>query len=314
MKYNVGWWERKQAQNWRTLPEPILGLFSLFLCLRVTSLRCSIQYGIRKEETLFSNTMKWPTRLWLIRHDTSAYNMLRDKKAHDSLYQEFLKAFDTNPESDTTQALARLVSQKFALGIGDAETPLADLEAKRAITVGQALRKECAALPDVIFVSPYHRAKATLAGLVKGFPELGEIQTYEEERVREQEHGLSLIYNDWRVFHALHPEQRKLRELEGPYWYRYPQGENVPDVRERNRSWLTTLTREFSTQSVFVVTHHLNILATRANLERLTAERFIELDERDKPINCGVTAYHGDSTASRNGRLHLAYYNRRYYS
>ena len=99
----------------------------------------------------------------------------------------------------------------------------------------------------------------------------------------------------------------------GPYWYRYPQGENVPDVRDRNRSWTTTLTRDFVGKKVLAVTHHLNILATRANLERLGECEFTRLDEEDKPINCGVTLYRCDPTKGKNGHLVLEYYNRKLY-
>lgn len=255
--------------------------------------------------------IKWPKWIMLIRHDVSAYNVLKGVKEKDPLFQQFKKAWERDPESDRTASLAREVNKKILRGMGDASTPLADVEARRAREVGKALSK--GELPDVIFVSPYIRTKLTLAGLVKGWPDLAHVLTYEEERIREQEHGMALLYNDWRVFQALHPKQRKLRQLEGPYWYRYPQGENVPDVRDRNRSWTTTLTRDFAGKRVLAVTHHLNILATRANFERLDAEHFTDLDEHDKPINCGVTLYRCDPKQGANGRLVLEYYNRRLY-
>lgn len=256
--------------------------------------------------------MKWPISLMLIRHDTSAYNILRDRKKDDPMYRDFLASWEKDPGSEMTRALAVLVHEKFALGVSDADTPLADMEGRQAYETGVWLSSN-GKLPDVVFVSPYSRARLTLEHISRGWPELGSVKTYEEERIREQEHGLSLLYNDWKVFHALHPEQRRLYQLEGPYWYRYPQGENVPDVRERNRSWLTTLTRDFSEKSVLVVTHHLNILAMRANLERLSAEEFIRLDQEEKPINCGVTLYRGHWDKGANGRLELEYYNRKYY-
>ena len=248
----------------------------------------------------------------LIRHDTSAYNILKDKKKEDALYQEFLRAWKEDPASHTTQALAAKVREKFSLKQGDAKTPLADKEGRQAYETGLALAK-IGTVPDVIFVSPYKRAKDTLTHIRRGWPTLASVKTFEEERVREQEHGLALRYNDWRVFQALHPEQRELRELEGPYWYRYPQGENIPDVRARNRSFLTTLTRDWEEHRVLIITHHLNILAMRANLERLSAPTFIRLDESEKPINCGVTLYRGYPKRGADGRLVLEFYNRKYY-
>ncbi len=258
--------------------------------------------------------MKWPELMLLVRHDVSAYNVLKSLKAKSKLYQTFLTEFKQNPESETTQALAKAVQAQFALGVGDAKTPLRDLEAKRAREVGAALWDRYGdALPHIIFVSPYERTRNTLAGLIRGWPGLEHVRVIEDERIREQEHGLALLYNDWRVFHAIHPEQGKLYQLEGRYWYRYPQGESVPDVRERNRSWMNTVVRDFAEQRILAVTHHLNILGIRANLERWDADDFIGVDEHDKPINCGVTAYKGDPTKGKDGRFGLEYYNHRLY-
>jgi broad specificity phosphatase PhoE len=256
--------------------------------------------------------MKWPQSVTLIRHDTSAYNILRDKKKEDPLYKEFLSSWKKNDDPEKMKALALRVQEKFALSIGDADTPLADAEGRQAFQTGTQL-DFFGEIPDVIFVSPYKRALLTLEHIIRGWPALGAVKTYEDDRIREQEHGLALLYNDWRVFETLHPLQRQLRNIEGAYWYRYPQGENVPDVRERNRSWLTTLTRDFAEKKVLVITHHLNILAARANLERLGADEFIRLDEEEKPINCGVTLYTGNAEKGKDGRLELAYYNRKYY-
>lgn len=256
--------------------------------------------------------MKWPLSLTAIRHDTSAYNLLKGKKQEDPVYKEFLRSFEANPRSEETRALAIAIKETFSLGVGDASTPLADKEGRQAVEVGEMLRVE-GLLPHVIFVSPYERTIDTLEHITRGWPELADVKVYEDERIREQEHGLALIYNDWRVFHALHPEQAELHKLEGSYWYRYPQGENVPDVRLRNRNWQQTVMRDFNGQHVMMITHHLNILALRANLERLGAEEFVELDNKDKPINCGVTRYVGKPDQGRDGRLVLDFYNKRLY-
>ena len=122
-----------------------------------------------------------------------------------------------------------------------------------------------------------------------------------------------LLYNDWRVFNVFHPEQGALRTLLGPYWYQYPQGESVSQVRDRVRSILATVIREHSGKNVMMVTHHLTILSIRATLERLTHEQFMELDTNEKPVNCGVTHYRGDPDAGSNGKLVLDFYNRKLY-
>lgn len=256
--------------------------------------------------------MKWPEELMLIRHAQSEYNALKDKKKNNFVYIKFLELWENDPDSQEAKDLAKEVQRKFALGCSDYETPLDSIGRGQALRAGSNLRKAEICEPDIIYVSPYRRTRETLELIIKGWPELREVKIIEEERIREQEHGLSLLYNDWRVFYVLHPEQRRLHDLEGSYWYRHPQGENVADVRLRNLSWLTTLTREFSEKRIMAITHHLNILATRANLERLSVEEFIRLDEEEKPLNCGVTLYKGYPRLGKEGRFKLEFYSRQY--
>lgn len=61
------------------------------------------------------------------------------------------------------------------------------------------------------------------------------------------------------------------------------------------------------------ITHHLTILATGANFERLSPEQFLHLDEYEKPANCGVTRYIGKPDLGNQGKLELNEYNRQYY-
>ncbi|MBT6690919.1 histidine phosphatase family protein [Candidatus Parcubacteria bacterium] len=255
--------------------------------------------------------MKWPRTLTLIRHDVSQYNLLKETKLADPLYQRLLKAFEEDPSGRQAKQLAEEIGHRFAVTVSDAHTPLAVEESQQAVATGKALAGR-QALPDIIFVSPYLRAKQTLQALCVGWPELATIKVVEDERIREQEHGLSLLY-DRKVFFILFPDQRILHSREGSYYYRFPQGENMPDVRLRNRSWLGALARDFGAMNVMCVTHHLNILGTRANLERLSAEEFQRLDEDEKPINLGVTTYSGDPQAGRDGHLILSGYNEALY-
>ena len=256
--------------------------------------------------------MKWPEQLTLIRHDTSTFNASKVAKETDELYLRFREAFEANPESEETHDLALQVHEKFKPTVGDWDTPLWDGESPNACTVGQNLTKhiDC---PDVIFVSPYIRTQATLAGLVRGWPNLGTVRTYVDDRLREQEHGLANLFGDWRVFHALHPEQRLLYNMHKRYFYCFPQGESVPNVRERIALWLNTITRDFASKRILVVTHHLTILSIRASLERLSYEQFIHLDKHEKPMNCGATFYRGYPNLGSDGHLALEQYNVKLY-
>jgi broad specificity phosphatase PhoE len=257
--------------------------------------------------------MKWPVELVLVRHAQSQYNVLRGMKSSDPLFAAFQAAYEEDYRSDVAKQLAKEVRKKYGLGVNDADTRLTPDGVAMAQATAEVLKKRKMKLPHVVFVSPYLRTMETFGCMKLGWPELGEVKMVPDDRIREQEHGLSLLYNDWRVFHVMHPEQKELRDLMGPYWYQFPQGESVSQVRDRIRSFITTLVREYSGMRVMLVTHHLTILSIRATLERLTPQQFIELDEGEKPINCGVTLYSGDAGAGRDGRLQLKVYNQKLY-
>jgi broad specificity phosphatase PhoE len=259
--------------------------------------------------------MKWPNTLTVIRHGQSAYNVLKEKKATDPDFLEFKEAFrdrKKDPERARELALKLVEGGKFSLKNGDHNTKLTPLGKEQARRTGSMLSK-IIELPDIVFVSPYERTMRTLDYISEGWPELGEVKRVEDGRLREQEHGLATIYGDWRIFHTLHPEQALLYENEGPYWYRYPQGESVEDVRDRLKDWQYTLTREFSERRVMAVAHHLTKLGLRANLERFGAKEFLRLDREEKPINCGVTIYDGYPELGEDGRLVLREYNQQLY-
>ena len=254
--------------------------------------------------------MKWPTILTLERHAQSVYNELRVRKEQDPEYQEFACEFKKDSTSRRCQGMARLMLRKYALGVSDYETPLTSKGCdEQALPLGEVLHSQSAPTPDIIFCSPYLRTRQTLAFNRLGWSELAGVETVYDDRIREQEHGLSLLYNDWRIFHTFHPKQKALLKLVGPYWYQYPQGESVSNVRDRTRLFTDMLIRECAEMNVWIVTHHLTILSMRANFEHLTPEEFIALDEKQKPVNCGLTTYIGNPNKGKNGKLELESYN-----
>jgi broad specificity phosphatase PhoE len=256
--------------------------------------------------------MKWPTELTIVRHAQSEYNILRGLKDADPLYAEFKREYNKDYRSERARELAQQVREKFGIGVSDDKTSITSEGVKMARKTGSKLRDDIDP-PHVVFVSPYRRTIDTFGYMMEEWEELRSAKVVYEDRIREQEHGLSLLYNDWRVFHVMHPEQKELRDLQGPYWYQYPQGESVSQVRDRIRSFVSTLVREYAGQRVMLVTHHLTILSIRAIFERLTPDQFIHLDEEEKPVNCGVTTYCGHAALGKNGRLELVEYNTRLY-
>ena len=256
--------------------------------------------------------MGCPEALTLIRHDTSAYNVLGPVKEQSSLYLRFKKAYEQDPYSDRAIHLAQEVKEEFSLKVADHNTPLAEDSDKQAETMAKMLREKIC-IPAIIYVSPFVRTQETLLRMMKGWPELESVRVIEEERITEQDQGLAALYNDWRVFNVLNPEQIELYNLQGRYRYRYPQGENIPDVRARLRSWVNTLTRDYGEQNVLAVTHHLTILSLKANLERLGEAEFLRLDKEEKPINVGVTIYEKGMGKRGEEHLRLKIYNAKIY-
>ncbi len=262
---------------------------------------------------MIRESMKWPTELLLIRHAESAYNNLRQQKDADPDYRKFQLLFDTERSHADLPALANMLYQRHALGCSDRETRITTKGEHQARLTGRGMMTAGVVCPDIVFVSPYLRTMETLRLIREEWPALRDVKEYQDERIRERDHGLALLYNDWRIYQVLHPEQGALSDLVGDYDYRFLNGENIPDVRQRNLSWITTLTREFAGKRVMTITHHLTILATRANFERLGPEEFKHLDKNDKPINCGVTRYVGRPQLGSSGRMEMQDYNRQYY-
>lgn len=258
--------------------------------------------------------MKWPKQIVLIRHAQSAYNVLRARKEADAEYRAFAEMFEAGGDQAELERRARAMQAKYALNCSDRETSITPEGEQQSDATGRRLRELVergdVGFPDVVYVSPYRRTRETYARMCGVWPELAGARVVWEERIREQDHGLSLLYSDWRIFHTLHPEQQALYNLFEPlaaYDYRYPNGENIPDVRLRIRDWRATLLRDYQGKHVWAFTHHLTILGFRADQERLGPEEFKRLDDHEKPVNCGVTLYTGGH------RLSLAWYNRNLY-
>lgn len=264
--------------------------------------------------------MKWPQTFTFIRHGQSAFNASKLDKKKNVKYQKFKKLFQKeygtaqsfNWPSAELKELAEEVWRETKLPYSDYATPLTKEGVLQAKETGKKL-KDLVVLPDAVYVSPYLRTRQTLLAMRISWPKLKSVKIIFEERIREQEHGLVTLYNDWRIHHVFNPLQALLYKSEGDYSYRYLNGESKADVRDRVRSFMTTVIRENAGQNVLVISHHLTLISLRSNLERWPQERFIEVDTNQKPINCGVTIYRGDPKQGKDGRLILDKYNQKLY-
>lgn len=256
-----------------------------------------------------------PASVSIIRHGRSKFNHLNSTRKADPKYIEFTRRYHHDPADPETVALAQEIRELYQLEFSDYNTPLTDGAEGEAIATGRAL-SQCMILPDVIYVSPYVRTIQTLEAIKLGWPELATLPVSLDIRLREQEHGMVDHYHDWRVFFTLHPEQRILRERQGRYLYRYPQGENIPDVQTRLELFHDGLCRNHAGENVLVVAHHLVIIAYRMILEGFDPTEFMRIDEEEKPVNCGITTFTAQAVETDPERSHLVLdsYNSCYYN
>lgn len=257
--------------------------------------------------------MKWPKILRLIRHGNSEGNRLKHEMENDYLWPEFVEAYEKNYRSPQTRRLAKILNDKYYRTFSDYETPLSDLGWEQAIKTGSYLKQNAVNLPDTIFISPFMRCRQTFEGVAKSWPELKKIPQYIDGRIREREVGLRALYSHWRIFNVFHPDEKEYYDSLGPtayYHCRYSHGESVDDVMERMRNgWLETLIREFSACEAWAFGHGVSIMSTRAIIERMSPEEFLQLEKSDPPKNCSITTYRCDPKLGLNGKLILERYN-----
>src|SRR5690606_9847161 len=160
----------------------------------------------------------WPRQIDFVRHAESTYNRLRQQQQDQPLYRAFLLEFEKDPESKHTRQLASQLVAEYEEIAGDSGSSITPAGKARLVEVGRAMAAQSSSLPDVIYVSPYTRTKQSLQSLIGGWPALSGVRIIEEERIREREFGLRILYGDNKVWQAMHPEQRRLNELQGDYW------------------------------------------------------------------------------------------------
>ncbi len=262
----------------------------------------------------------WP-ELDVVRHGESQYNILKGLKKVDPMYIEFRALFEewekrfrsakcwrrVSPGSQLEE-LAMQVMEKYSLRCSDPDTELTDKGIWQAQQTGKALAK-IIEKPDVVFCSPYKRTKQTFENVKMFCPQFEGVKVYEEDRIREQEHGLNTVYNDWRVLQIFHPEQKALFDATGSYDYCYLNGENVARVRDRIRRWFDKLIREFAGKRAWAFSHHLTILTTVGLHRHWTRSQFMWWDKHRVPPNLSVTTLKPNG----NGKLKLYQYGKVYY-
>ena len=120
----------------------------------------------------------------------------------------------------------------------------------------------------------------------------GDVKMFQDNRLREKEFG-RLAGMDSKTVKERFPVEFDARERDGKYWFRFPGGENYPDVEMRIQSFLEYLSADFAGRSVLVVTHQVPYKMFRAVLYHLDENQVLTMENVH---NCGVQVRGGPCT------------------
>lgn len=151
------------------------------------------------------------TQLWLVRHGESVGNVAASRAEREGL--------DVIP-----------------LDIRDADVPLSPVGARQARALGEWLTERRESI-DEFWVSPYVRARETLALALAAAPTSDPVSVIVDERLRDRELGVLDLLTRTGV-ERLHPDEAARRRHLGKFYHRPPGGESWADVVLRVRSFL----------------------------------------------------------------------------
>lgn len=151
--------------------------------------------------------------------------------------------------------------------LGDFRTPLTERGAEQARLAGVRVGAEFLR-GALVYHSPYHRTRQTLAALMDGAGARREeaLGVYEDPRLREQDHGYSDV-----------AKQHAMRETHGWFYYRYEGGESPADVFDRVSGFLESMMRQVerkSAERVLIVTHGMALRCFVMRFLHLSVEQF----------------------------------------
>ncbi len=225
----------------------------------------------------------WPERLWIVRHGESAGNVAR------------IAAMEAG------QAVIDIAGR-------DVDVPLSALGERQSAVLGRWFASQ-AMRPDVVFISPYLRARRTAALMREnGGIAAGPAEFHVDERLREKEFGVLDRLTRLGI-EERYPEQVEFRRSLGKFYHRPPGGESWCDVILRLRSTLDTVLLQCSGKRVLIVGHQVVVLCMRYLLEGMDEEAILAIDAAGDVANCAVTEYAFDPAAGREGGLVLQRYN-----
>ncbi|MEU1973656.1 histidine phosphatase family protein [Microbacterium sp. NPDC019599] len=199
------------------------------------------------------------TELWLVRHGESVANVAATQAEIDGL-------------------------TVIPIDIRDADVPLSQTGRDQAAALGAWWESNRAAV-DVCWVSPYERARETLA-IARGAA-AEDPATVVDERLRDRELGILDLLTR-RGVAELHPEEAERRRHLGKFYHRPPGGESWADVALRLRSFLRDGLAADHT-SALIVAHDAVVMLLLYLLLPLDEARLLEFAASHTVLNASVT-------------------------
>jgi broad specificity phosphatase PhoE len=229
-------------------------------------------------------SLRWPARLWLVRHGESAGNVAR-------------------------AAAYASGADRIDLTHRDVDVPLSSAGREQALALGRWYAGQGPEdRPDVLLSSPYLRAQDT----ARLFRQAGGCDPEEliclDERLREKEFGiLDGLTSAGILRHE--PQQAELRRSLGKFYHRPPGGESWTDVILRLRSLMDTVALHYAGRHVMIFAHQVVVLCLRYILEGMSEEEVLAVDRSGSIGNCSVTEYRFDPDGGKDGGLVLVRFN-----
>lgn len=199
------------------------------------------------------------TELWLVRHGESIGN-----------------------EAATGAELGGL--DVIPLDIRDADVPLSATGEEQASALGTWLGEHRSAI-DVFWVSPYARARQTLAIALGDSTPPSRVAV--DERLRDRELGILDLLTR-RGVARLHPEESERRRHLGKYYHRPPGGESWADVALRLRSFLRDAL-EGPGETALVVAHDAVVMLVLSLLLPMEEAELLDFAATNTVLNASVT-------------------------
>jgi broad specificity phosphatase PhoE len=197
--------------------------------------------------------------LWLVRHGESIGNVAATQAEMDGL-------------------------DRIALDVRDADVPLSPTGREQAEALGRWLAAHRHDI-DVSWVSPYLRARQTLAIAIGEAEPPGPVIV--DERLRDRELGILDLLTR-RGVARMHPEEAERRRHLGKYYHRPPGGESWADVALRLRSFLRD-DPQGGAERALLVAHDAIVLLMLGLLLPMREEELLDFAVDHTVLNASVT-------------------------